>query len=111
MVDGSRIRSVESRGHAPASRGSMKKFFGILTSASLLFAGPVWAQAPQTSRSHAQRAEARSQHFNFNDENVRGGVVRPLEATSLGNRHLQGISLLRIRQHFVQEINETVENL
>ncbi|MFO0603090.1 MAG: hypothetical protein U0324_07945 [Polyangiales bacterium] len=89
----------------------MKSFFGILLSASTLLASPVWAQTPRAERSHAQRVEARSQHFDFRDENVQGGVVRPTEATSLGNRHLQGISLLRIRQHFVQEINETVENL
>ena len=89
----------------------MKKFFGILISASMVFAGPVWAQAPQTARTHAARAEARSQHFDFHDENVQGGVVRPVGATSVGNRRASGISLLRIRQHFVQEMNETVENL
>ena len=89
----------------------MKKFFGILISASMFFASPVWAQASQTSRTHAARAEARSQHFDFRDENVQGGVARPVGATSLGNRHMQGTSLLRIRRHFVQEMNETVENL
>jgi hypothetical protein len=89
----------------------MKRLFVFLVAASTFVASPVWAQAPQTASSHAARAEARSQHFDFRDENVQGGVVRPVGATSLGNRHMQGISLLRIRQHFVQEMNETVENL
>lgn len=89
----------------------MKRLFGILAATTIFLASPVWAQAPQTDGSHASRAAARSQHFDFRDENVQGGVVRPVGATSLGNRHMQGISLLRIRQHFVQEMNETVENL
>jgi hypothetical protein len=50
------------------------------------------------------------QQMSFPDEDVLGGVVTPLGAASRGNRHLHATSLLRMRQHFVQEMLKTVEN-
>lgn len=46
----------------------------------------------------------------FSDELVEGQLVRPDMTTVRGNRRTQGISLLRVRQHFVQEMLKTIEN-
>lgn len=89
----------------------MKKFVVLPFAVALLSTSLVQAQSPAPRETHAARATARTQEFIFTDELVRGAVVSPLESTSRGNRHMRGISLLRIRQHFVQEMNETVENL
>lgn len=89
----------------------MKGLFAIALAMLFSFAGSVEAQSGRAQWSHGQRVETRAQHFDFRDENVQGAVLRPTDATSFGNRHMRGSSLLRIRQHFVQEMNEAVENL
>jgi len=53
----------------------------------------------------------RTQEFNFTDELVQGQLVRPDGETSRVRRRGPGISLIRIREHFVPEMLKSVENL
>lgn len=85
----------------------MKKLilFGVL-GVALSFAGEASAQeAP------AQQGAQRTQEFNFTDELVQGQLVRPDGETSRVRRRSAGISLIRIREHFVPEMLKSVENL
>ena len=54
---------------------------------------------------------ARTQEFNFTDELVQGQLVRPDGESTRVRRHGPGISLIRIREHFVPEMLKSVENL
>jgi hypothetical protein len=54
---------------------------------------------------------ARTQEFNFTDELVQGQLVRPDGESSRVRRRGPGISLIRIREHFVPEMLKSVENL
>ena len=54
---------------------------------------------------------ARNQEFNFTDELVQGQLVRPDGETTRVRRRGPGISLIRIREHFVPEMLKSVENL
>ncbi|MFO0652553.1 MAG: hypothetical protein U0326_40430 [Polyangiales bacterium] len=62
------------------------------------------------ARAHNSSVPAPDQEMTFTDELVQGQLVRPDEPTVRGNRRTHGISLLRVRQHFVQEMLKTVEN-
>ena len=53
----------------------------------------------------------RTQEFNFTDELVSGQLVRPDGETTRVRRRSAGISLIRIREHFVPEMLKSVENL
>ena len=53
----------------------------------------------------------RTQEFNFTDELVQGQLVRPDGESTRVRRRGQGISLIRIREHFVPEMLKSVENL
>jgi hypothetical protein len=76
---------------------------------------------PRVARQHpglqAQQAQgqqggaARTQEFNFTDELVQGQLVRPDGETTRVRRRSAGISLIRIREHFVPEMLKSVENL
>jgi len=68
----------------------------------------VWAQ--QTGGVQGTGA-ARTQEFNFTDEIVRGDLIRPDGDAVRVRRRGQGISLIRIREHFVPEMLKSVENL
>ena len=59
----------------------------------------------------AQTGAQRTQEFNFTDELVQGQLVRPDGETSRVRRRSAGISLIRIREHFVPEMLKSVENL
>ena len=54
---------------------------------------------------------SRTQEFNFTDELVQGQLVRPDGETTRVRRRGPGISLIRIREHFVPEMLKSVENL
>lgn len=66
-------------------------------------------QAPQAQGQ--QGGAARTQEFNFTDELVQGQLVRPDGETTRVRRRSAGISLIRIREHFVPEMLKSVENL
>ena len=53
----------------------------------------------------------RTQEFNFTDELVQGQLVRPDGESTRVRRRGSGISLIRIREHFVPEMLKSVENL
>ncbi|MFO0603091.1 MAG: hypothetical protein U0324_07950 [Polyangiales bacterium] len=64
------------------------------------------------SRAGGQQAQAaRTQEFNFTDELVQGQLVRPDGESTRVRRRAAGISLIRIREHFVPEMLKSVENL
>lgn len=73
--------------------------------AAFLCAGGAFAQQAQ------QGGSQRTQEFNFTDELVQGQLVRPDGETSRVRRRSAGISLIRIREHFVPEMLKSVENL
>ncbi len=87
----------------------MKKFVAMaVVGAAMAFSGSAMAQAA----AGAQQAGAqRTQEFNFTDELVQGQLVRPDGETSRVRRRSAGISLIRIREHFVPEMLKSVENL
>ncbi len=74
--------------------------------ATLAFGGAAFAQ-----QAPAQQGSQRTQEFNFTDELVQGQLVRPDGDTSRVRRRSAGISLIRIREHFVPEMLKSVENL
>lgn len=84
----------------------MKKFAFALSAVMFVFQSVAYAQGQ--SPSHVPPA---NQVMTFSDELVAGQLVRPDETTVRGNRFRTGISLLRVRQHFVQEMFRSVENL
>ncbi len=64
------------------------------------------------ARAGAQAQQAtRTQEFNFTDELVQGQLVRPDGESTRVRRRAAGISLIRIREHFVPEMLKSVENL
>ena len=87
----------------------MKKFVAMaVVGAAMAFSSSAMAQAA----AGAQQAGAqRTQEFNFTDELVQGQLVRPDGETSRVRRRSAGISLIRIREHFVPEMLKSVENL
>lgn len=88
----------------------MKKYLavGFVFAGILLVGGDASAQA--RGRSGGAGAE-RTQEFNFTDELVQGQLVRPDGEVSRVRRRGPGISLIRIREHFVPEMLKSVENL
>ena len=85
----------------------MKKVLmaGVFGAAFLCAGGAFAQQAPQ------QGGAQRTQEFNFTDELVQGQLVRPDGETTRVRRRSAGISLIRIREHFVPEMLKSVENL
>lgn len=88
----------------------MKKYLavGFVFAGLLLVGGNASAQA--RARAGGGSAE-RTQEFNFTDELVQGQLVRPDGEVSRVRRRGPGISLIRIREHFVPEMLKSVENL
>lgn len=77
--------------------------------AAMSVGGSASAQTPPAGG--AQAGAQRTQEFNFTDELVQGQLVRPDGETSRVRRRSAGISLIRIREHFVPEMLKSVENL
>jgi hypothetical protein len=73
-------------------------------------ASSAFAQQAQQAQGQ-QGGAARTQEFNFTDELVQGQLVRPDGETTRVRRRSAGISLIRIREHFVPEMLKSVENL
>jgi len=69
------------------------------------------AFAQRAGGAGAQAQAARTQEFNFTDELVQGQLVRPDGESTRVRRRAAGISLIRIREHFVPEMLKSVENL
>lgn len=89
----------------------MKTFLAtIVMGATLTLGTSAFAQA-QGGAQGAQQAAQRTQEFNFTDELVQGQLVRPDGETTRVRRRSAGISLIRIREHFVPEMLKSVENL
>lgn len=88
----------------------MKKFVALTIVAAVLQSGLASAQGRGT-RPHASDIPPSDRVLIFNDELVQGQLVRPDQATVRGNRRGTAVSLLRVRQHFVQEMFRSVENL
>lgn len=79
---------------------------GLIAIAVVAFGGEALAQ-----QAAGGGGATRTQEFNFNDELVQGQLVRPDgDATRLRARQ-RGISLIRLREHFVPEMLKSVENL
>ncbi len=87
----------------------MKSFVAFSLAALVLSSATAFAQG-HGAPTRASNVPPPDQEMTFTDELVQGQLVRPDLATVRGNRRMQGISLLRVRQHFVQEMLKTVEN-
>jgi hypothetical protein len=81
----------------------------VVMGAAMTLGGGAMAQTPPAAG--AQGGAQRTQEFNFTDELVQGQLVRPDGETSRVRRRSAGISLIRIREHFVPEMLKSVENL
>ncbi|MBI5517302.1 MAG: hypothetical protein HY909_26250 [Deltaproteobacteria bacterium] len=89
----------------------MKRLFTVLAFGAVsLLGGQAFAQQAQGAQG-GQAGSPRTQEFNFTDELVQGQLVRPDGETSRVRRRSAGISLIRIREHFVPEMLKSVENL
>lgn len=86
----------------------MKKAVLAAIAALVMVAGSTAALA-QNAGGAAQ--PARTQEFSFTDELVSGQLVRPDGESTRLRRRGPGISLIRIREHFVPEMLKSVENL
>lgn len=92
----------------------MKKVSMVLVAGALmLMSGSAFAQNNRQAAAGGAAGEGggRTQEFNFTDELVQGQLVRPDGETSRVRRRSAGISLIRIREHFVPEMLKSVENL
>jgi len=86
----------------------MKRFLVLAAFAGVsLIGSSAFAQAAPVQGGGA----ARTQEFNFTDELVSGQLVRPDGESTRVRRRGPGISLIRIREHFVPEMLKSVENL
>ena len=89
----------------------MKKYLAVgFVFAGLLLVGTD-ASAQNRARAAGGSGAERTQEFNFTDELVQGQLVRPDGEVSRVRRRGPGISLIRIREHFVPEMLKSVENL
>lgn len=90
----------------------MKKIVAmVVMGAAMTLGGSATAQTPPATGGAAATGGGRTQEFNFTDELVQGQLVRPDGETSRVRRRSAGISLIRIREHFVPEMLKSVENL
>lgn len=91
------------------------RLVAVLAFAIISFAGSsAFAQTRAGGSGGAAAAgggAARTQEFNFTDELVQGQLVRPDGESTRVRRRAAGISLIRIREHFVPEMLKSVENL
>jgi len=78
---------------------------------TLLGAGALAQSAAAPAPAAGGGGSPRTQEFNFTDELVQGQLVRPDGETTRVRRRGPGISLIRIREHFVPEMLKSVENL
>jgi hypothetical protein len=88
----------------------MKKSVLAAVAAMVMIAGAGAAYAQQAGGAAASQP-ARTQEFSFTDELVSGQLVRPDGESTRLRRRGPGISLIRIREHFVPEMLKSVENL
>ncbi|MFO0556500.1 MAG: hypothetical protein U0269_00645 [Polyangiales bacterium] len=86
----------------------MKKAVLAAVAALVMVAGSAVAFAQQQA---AGSQPVRTQEFSFTDELVSGQLVRPDGESTRLRRRGPGISLIRIREHFVPEMLKSVENL
>ncbi|MGZ4807834.1 MAG: hypothetical protein ACXV7D_00770 [Thermoanaerobaculia bacterium] len=91
----------------------MLKRFLILAAfaGASLIGSTAFAQAGGATATASGSGATRTQEFNFTDELVQGQLVRPDGESSRVRRRGPGISLIRIREHFVPEMLKSVENL
>ncbi|MDP3276508.1 MAG: hypothetical protein Q8Q09_15025 [Deltaproteobacteria bacterium] len=90
----------------------MKKLVVAAFMGFSMFAASGLAMAQDAPAAAAGGAQpTRTQEFNFTDELVTGQLVRPDGESSRLRRRGPGISLIRIREHFVPEMLKSVENL
>jgi hypothetical protein len=88
----------------------MKRFLILAAFAGAsLIGSTAFAQAATATATGS--GATRTQEFNFTDELVQGQLVRPDGESSRVRRRGPGISLIRIREHFVPEMLKSVENL
>jgi hypothetical protein len=87
----------------------VKKAMLAAVAALVMVAGSAVAYAQAAGGAAAQ--PARTQEFSFTDELVSGQLVRPDGESTRLRRRGPGISLIRIREHFVPEMLKSVENL
>lgn len=87
-----------------------QRLVAVLAFATVALAGS--AAFAQNAGGQAQGSGAvRTQEFNFTDELVQGQLVRPDGESTRVRRRGPGVSLIRIREHFVPEMLKSVENL
>ena len=86
-----------------------KRFVAMVAFAAVSVAGT--AAFAQATGAVQGAGATRTQEFNFTDELVSGQLVRPDGESTRVRRRGPGISLIRIREHFVPEMLKSVENL
>jgi hypothetical protein len=90
----------------------MKRFLVLAAFAGVsLIGSSAFAQAAPAPAQAGGGGSPRTQEFNFTDELVSGQLVRPDGESTRVRRRGPGISLIRIREHFVPEMLKSVENL
>ena len=88
----------------------MKTLSVFTFSAIVLTSTTAFAQGHGASM-RSSNVPAPDQEMTFTDELVQGQLVRPDGESTRVRRRAAGISLIRIREHFVPEMLKSVENL
>jgi len=87
----------------------------VLVVSGVLFSSAAFAQetggGERATANVTGSGATRTQEFNFTDELVSGQLVRPDGDATRLRRRGAGISLIRIREHFIPEMLKSVENL
>jgi hypothetical protein len=88
-----------------------KRLITLVAFATVALAGAAASAQAQAGATQGSSGQTRTQEFNFTDELVQGQLVRPDGESTRIRRRGSGISLIRIREHFVPEMLKSVENL
>lgn len=87
-----------------------KKILSLVIAVLMSIGGSALAQ-DRTESPRTVRTTPPTQNINFNDELVQTSLVRPDQTTVRGGPQRSSVGLLRVRNHFVQEMFKSVENL
>ena len=88
-----------------------KRLIALAAFAVVALAGAAASAQGTAGATQGNTGATRTQEFNFTDELVQGQLVRPDGESTRIRRRGSGISLIRIREHFVPEMLKSVENL
>jgi len=99
----------------------MKRMIGLVTLLMMLTSATAFAQddgslptageAMEGGTSQGNVVYKKETHYDFEGDDVEGALVKPDEANISGEQHGKTSSLIKIRQDFIPEMLESVEDI